>query len=574
MAVATASVDLDLGRARRRDAWLAVVLAGLVTAYDVWILATPIAPYFDAKGQAPVLLVIARRSAGLLGLLAAQALFFWASSSSPPPVRAAAVGLYAAVTFIEYGFVAGAGGVMNAHDIPMAFQSVKYWPSMIRAFVDWRALPPVALYAATLCLRRRSSPVWARRWILAATFVLLVHGAHGAAYLKRNFEFGDPNGAVPPMSAFQSFVRTMVLSGCDYAAEALQPYRRQSVDYRASTVPRSHVVLVIDESVSAAHLSLSGYGRATTPWLEELQRKGALTTWGQAASASVYSNASIGALVTGFNAFPDLQHRLFTLPTIFQFARAMNYRTHLFDGQLTVRRFGLSPGDMRSVDDWQNASAFGDDPDTDLRMARAAARVLEEPAGQFVVILKRGNHEPQENNYPKGSGFWRPSGDGVVVSGEEQAARTNTYDNAIRYNVDAFFRALLQPDGRLPRTVGIYTSDHGEMLGEHGGTPFVRKLVPEVVTVPLVMFGDDRPQVDTRYAASHHNIFATMLDLMHVPSTERQWSYGRSLVGARATDRDPRPVLSGYMFGSGYSYEVKDFDAIWQARSAAAIASP
>jgi glucan phosphoethanolaminetransferase (alkaline phosphatase superfamily) len=562
----------DLQRAHRRDWWLAVGMALLVTVCDAWMLATPIAPYFTVNGTAPGLLVLARRSAGVLGLLASQAAFFWASYSSPAPIRLAALGLYAAVTFLEYGFVAGAGGVMNARDIDMAFQSVKYWPSMIRAFVDWRALAPVALYAVTAGLRRPTSPAWRRRWAMAAVAGLLVHGAYGAAYLKRSVEFGDAEMTGPPMAAFQSFFRTLVLFGCDSATEALQPYRRRLIDYRASTMPKRHVILVIDESVSSAHLSLDGYTRPTTPWLDDLKRQGRLATWGGAAAASTYSNSSVSSLLTGFNAFPDLEHRVFTLPTVFQFGRAMNYGTHLFDGQLTVRRFGLSPSDMRFVGDWRNASSFGDDPDTDMRMARAAAGVLKEPAGQLIVIIKRGNHEPQENNYPSGGGMWQPSRD--VPRSEEPVARANAYDNAIRYNLDAFFRALLQPDGGLPRTVGIYTSDHGEMLAEHGGTPFVRKLVPEVATVPLVMFGDDRPRVDTGYRASHHNIFATILDLMDVPAAIRPWSYGRSLIGARATDHDPRPVLSGYMFGRDYFYEIKDFDTLGRTGQVSPDASP
>ncbi len=544
------------------DRWLALGLAVLVTAYEVWILALPVAPYFAGGPGTSGGAVMLRRTAGITGLLACQAAFYWASWSSPRVIRAGALGLYAAVTLLEYGFVAGAGAALNAQDIPMAFQSIKYWPSMMFAFFDWRALLPVALFAAVSFRGWTRPQTWRQRWGIAAAVTLLVHGAYGAAYVKRSIVFGDVTMAAPPMPVFQSFLRTLVLLGCDTAAEALQPYPRQQIATRAISLPTGHVVLVIDESITAGHLSLDGYARPTTPWLETLLREGRLTSWGEAASASTYSNSSVASLLTGFSTFPDLAHRVFTLPTVFQFAKAMNYRTHLFDGQLMVRRFGLSTGDMRFVDDWQNASAFGDDPETDRRMARAAARVLAEPAGQFVVMLKRGNHEPQRDNYPKGTGRWRPSLDGAVPAGEQIVARINTYDNAIRYNLDDFFRALLQPDGRLPRTVGIYTSDHGEMLAEHGGTPFARKLVAEVATVPLLMFGDDRPAVDTGYRASHHNIFPTLLDLMHVPMAIRPWSYGRSLVHATAADRDPRPVLSGYMFGGAYPYVVKDFDTL------------
>jgi len=552
-----------------REATSAVVLALLVTAFDVWMLGGAVVSYFAVDQGIPAL-VIARKSAGLAGLLVAQAAFFWASCSSPGPIRAAAWLCFTAVTLLQYGFVAAAGGVFNTHDIPMALQSVKYWPTMIREFTDWRALVPSGMFAAALLFHRDTAHAWLRRWALAVALLVIVHGAYARAHFVR-LEFGRADAVAPPMASFQSFLRTLALAASDSLEETLRPYHRQEVAHLAATLPIRHVLLVIDESVSAGHLSLEGYDRATTPWLEQLDREGRLTRWAGAASATVYSNSSFLALVTGFNAFPDPAHRVFTLPTIFQFAKAMKYRTHLFDGQMDVRRFGLTTSDMRFVDDWQHATGFGDDPDTDARIGHAVARVLEEPAGQFVLVMKRGNHAPHENNYPKGPGRWPPDDDHHVAADLERVAVTNSYDEALRYNVDAFFRALLQPDGTLPRTVGIYTSDHGEELGGDGVPAMTRKLLPEVVAVPLLMFGDDRPRVDTSYRASHLNVFPTLLDLMNVPLQARPWTYSRSLLVAKATDRDPRPVFVGNMFGGGDYHESKDFDAIVGTPAAAAL---
>src|SRR5436190_17390882 len=100
---------------RSHDAALAIALAIVVTAYDLWILGAPLAPYFVTNGVRPEALVMARRSVGMLGLLAGQAAFFWAALSSPLAVRLVALGLYVVVTFLEYGFVSGTGAVMNTH---------------------------------------------------------------------------------------------------------------------------------------------------------------------------------------------------------------------------------------------------------------------------------------------------------------------------------------------------------------------------------------------------------------------------------------------------------------------------
>jgi lipid A ethanolaminephosphotransferase len=312
--------------------------------------------------------------------------------------------------------------------------------------------------------------------------------------------------------------------------------------------------------MSAEHLSLNGYSRSTTPFLESLQRDGRLSNWGRAAATATYSDASVCTLLTGFDAYPDLEHRVFTLPTIFQFAKAMRYTTHLFDGEFSGRRFGLSGSDMRDVDDWRTTRDFGDDYDTDVRIAHAASDALAQPAGQFIVILKRGNHTPPEDNAPVTADEWLPSRHQTVPADQAIAAITNSYDNAVRYNLDAFFRALLTSDGRLPRTVGLYTSDHAEALGDDGREPFVRTISREVVTIPLFMFGDDRPAVDTAYRAGHQNVFPTMLDLLGVPDSARSWRYGRSLLQARESDRDQRAVLGGFMFGPRFFFEVRDFD--------------
>jgi glucan phosphoethanolaminetransferase (alkaline phosphatase superfamily) len=451
--------------------------------------------------------------------------------------------------------------VLNVHDVSMAFDNVKYWPSMTAAFLDWRGVPPILLAAVALLLPATTAARWRRAWIVAIAATIAIHATLGISeYARRDLEAGDQGLVAPPMTVFQSFARTLTLLACDDIAARVQPTRRATLAYTAPAAPTRNVMLVIDESMSADHLSLNGYTRQTTPWLASLSAGGVVATWGDAAAASTYSDASVISLLTGFDDFPDGQHAIFTWPTLFQYAKAMRYETHLLDGESTARRYGLDWRDLAFVDDWRSTSTFSDDADTDVRMAKAAASLVAAHAGQFIVILKRGNHEPPEGNYPAGTGAWSPSRDRSVPAGEELTAIANSYDNAIRYNLDAFFHALLSSDGRLPHTAGLYTSDHAEALGGDGGAPFIRRMSKEVLTVPLVAFGDDFPRADTGYRASHRNVFATILDLMGVPVDARVQAYGRSLLAAHAADHDLRPVLSGYMFGPQFWFEVRAYD--------------
>ena len=78
----------------------------------------------------------------------------------------------------------------------------------------------------------------------------------------------------------------------------------------------------------------------------------------------------------------------------------MNYRTHMFDGEVDRPRYGLTWDDLPLCGRLPGREYFGEDYDTDVRIAAAVRDVLTSPDGQFVVVFKRGNHIPYDLNYP------------------------------------------------------------------------------------------------------------------------------------------------------------------------------
>jgi glucan phosphoethanolaminetransferase (alkaline phosphatase superfamily) len=59
------------------------------------------------------------------------------------------------------------------------------------------------------------------------------------------------------------------------------------------------VVIILDESIRGDHLSINGYERKTTPFLEQLQEQHKLFSWGIAVSASTGSRFTYESLITG-----------------------------------------------------------------------------------------------------------------------------------------------------------------------------------------------------------------------------------------------------------------------------------
>jgi choline-sulfatase len=107
--------------------------------------------------------------------------------------------------------------------------------------------------------------------------------------------------------------------------------------------------------------------------------------------------------------------------------------------------------------------------------------------------------------------------------------------------------AALDDSGLGPSTRVIYSSDHGEMLGEHG-LWWKSTMFESAVSVPLLVAGPDVPAgrvVGTN--AMLVDVYPTLLDMVGaVPSTEDAELPGRSLMAlAREPDAD-RQAFSEY----------------------------
>ena len=305
------------------------------------------------------------------------------------------------------------------------------------------------------------------------------------------------------------------------------------------------MVFIVDESIRGDHLSLNGYERDTTPYLDALARRGLLLNWGIAAAGSTCSGSSHNLLTTGLplSALPDADHQLQRAPTIFQYAKALGYKTYYLDAQMNVV-WSLGRSEARFVDERWNANRFlgssGDRAQVDFPVADTIRSLIQGPTPSFIWVTKEGAHVPYFRRAPPSEAIWTPQ----WTSGSWDARRTleivNSYDNALRYNLEAFFRRLF-PGLEIPEdTIFIYTADHGESLAEHGEEVAHCGLGRQEAMVPLIMFGYQGPPLDTNFRASHQNLFATLLDVMGVPESSRMRTHARSLLRAAAADSRPR----------------------------------
>jgi glucan phosphoethanolaminetransferase (alkaline phosphatase superfamily) len=339
--------------------------------------------------------------------------------------------------------------------------------------------------------------------------------------------------------------------------------------------PLDSIIYVIDESVRGSNLSLNGYPRDTTPFLQSLEAKGLLRNLGICVAASTYSHVSNAYLITGHNSFPDHDFRTEKNPTIFDYAKKMGYETIYIDvNQIYLYSLIKAAGDgpVRSLDRWMNDKSFkelGIDLETtkDLGVARMLSSILNEKSGYFILVNKRGLHFHYRSSYPDNlaATIWKPVMQALqaidpCADGREKLV--NTYDNGVRFQVDEFFRELVSKTTNQNYAI-LYTSDHGQTLSEHGQAYTHMKPDQEVVDVPaFLVSGEEYGKkgllngIAPGIRVSHLNNFATLLDLMGVPMSLRDRPYDKSLFALTEEDNKERHYMSGSLHGFG-DYVVK-----------------
>lgn len=464
-------------------------------------------------------------------------LFFRVSLTSNYGTRLFCLLLFVLAAFLEYGYQNAFGRFSTVEDLRIALFDAtnEQRRGSILAYADWRAVIPCVAYAIVLFkfrARRQHS------WRLLGLILIGLACFYSA--------ISPYTSGQSPTISLNAFLRTAILSPWKWASGYHGP--REAVNFHSEQRPPNNIVFVIDESIRGDHLDINGYHRPTTPYLDELLKRGWLYNWGIAASGGTCSEKSDNLLFTGMTPaeMPDPTFQIRQRPNIFQYAKAMGYQTHFLDGQKDTHWLGTSY-DKQYVDDWQPASSLGaaHATDFDAVIARKILEITNASTGHFIWVIKRGVHYPYSDTFPTTTAAeWQPSD---TTEKEIDPARKeqliNTYDNAIKYNLESFFRALDVPGWRN-RNLLVYTSDHGQTLSEHGerythcGTSVAT--APTEANVPLFIVSQEPLSVDNGFRASHANLFATLLDLMNFPKSERRHQYAISLLEAKATDSEPR----------------------------------
>lgn len=293
-------------------------------------------------------------------------------------------------------------------------------------------------------------------------------------------------------------------------AGAVQPRKPDRLQLRRRGQPLDVILITID-TLRADALGFAGNRRSETPVLDRLAAGGRVFL--DAHAHNVVTLPSHTNILTGLYPYQHgvrdnsgfvLSPAVATLGTVF---RSAGYATGAFVGGFPLTaQFGLNHGfdvydDRTSRDPEGELFGLAERRGGDVVAAALAWWRRERGRPRLLWVHLFDPHAPYAPPEPFASRF----ADNLYL-GEVAAA-------------DSFLAPLLNPfvEGREPAPFIVFTSDHGESLGEHGELTHGLFAYESTLKVPLVIWGPGvTPGRDPRLAR-HIDIFPTLLQAAGIP---------------------------------------------------------
>ncbi|GAA0683064.1 hypothetical protein GCM10009104_05130 [Marinobacterium maritimum] len=299
----------------------------------------------------------------------------------------------------------------------------------------------------------------------------------------------------------------------DYPPKPELTYREQAADKAPS------MVMVIGESLNVDHMQIYGYPRETTPNLVRLEQSNQVVALKNAVSIGPRTLCSVPYMMTGLQGI-DPNGVIYSVPTIFNYAKSAGYNTAL----ITAQDFQWRNVDKifvdQDMDHFEQGVNFS--PDVSVSVGADDRVVLEKGvkpwlhrqqggAAPFMLVVQMsGSHTPFSRQVPAEMKQFLP---------EENPNSINAYDNTVWYT-DLVLSELLQAvRAQAPDAWIFYSSDHGEHVTGKGGA-FHGDFMDEVTHNSLLVFPPESAfeiiRAQEQAPVSQADIFATMLELMQV----------------------------------------------------------
>jgi glucan phosphoethanolaminetransferase (alkaline phosphatase superfamily) len=269
--------------------------------------------------------------------------------------------------------------------------------------------------------------------------------------------------------------------------------RALATAYTPSTQrPKRNVIVIVSDALRADRMSLLGYQRTTTPQLQRVCETEARCETRRAVAACAESYCGLMSIIRG-KPFPESSRYSLRLGDVLRL-HGYQHRLYLSGDHTSFYGLHRAFGEREAYWDGSLSNGYVNDDDNLLHQLKKLPPSGPQPSYLHFHLMsthalglrKEHRYQPSVNYYSK------------KLKGNEHnlAAFNNFYDNGVLQfdSVSARLLAMLQDKGYLHDALVLVTSDHGELLGEHGLFSHSFHVYQPLLNVPFVLlrFGHER----------------------------------------------------------------------------------
>lgn len=262
---------------------------------------------------------------------------------------------------------------------------------------------------------------------------------------------------------------------------------------------KPHILLITIDTLRRDHLGAYGYPRETSPFIDELARKG--VRYKHVITPISATSGSHASILTSLHPVTHnvISNGNFLHNKVQTIAEVLQQRGYYTIGAIAVRilskKYNFSQGFASFSDEWR------EDIDFNEPSQRTAQSVNKSLFKQIDEYLKHHRGKPlfmwvhyydPHTPYREITGITFKTKPGKTASADS----INRYDQEIRYT-DNHIKKLynyLEKTGIAKKLITCITADHGEQFGEHGYSNCHADFYSETTFVPLIFQGCGIPR--------------------------------------------------------------------------------
>ena len=223
------------------------------------------------------------------------------------------------------------------------------------------------------------------------------------------------------------------------------------------------IIFVLGESVRADHLSLNGYNRNTTPLLSNQKN---VVSFNKVFTPLTYTAISVPQILTS-NSINDKDSE--EEISLFSVLRKANFDTKWIGNQSLEKSYKNIVHSNESVviiDKFHSVLSFKKEKDLSLLKYFTTDDSLTKNTISTIHMI--GSHWYYNSRFDSELEYFKPITSSKYIGSSSAEEIINSYDNTILY-LDYFLNNLIEKLKKSSKkTILIYLSDHGEILGEDG----------------------------------------------------------------------------------------------------------